>query len=383
MFSHTSYSRAPPVRPSRSLEGLEQVVPPKALYSPRSMLFLNKPLPAKPIPDNSTEYSVMWSDSDSDSESESHSTVDSFASPSEPRDSTESYPIFVSSDSDDFMDHSAPDLSLGPIHTSPQHFSNVDALECTDLIDPPKSAASTLSAQSDPIHGRPPHWNRSATNHYFREKKWDFFPELATPSALQASGRDSASLQKKQKDGRLNVPRTRYKWHSLDRSLGLGLASNVRDSIKTYVHRTLSRDSNDTSTPLQRPSTAPGDADTLTLQQTTFQHSSTDISQLRRDSVISVVSEVNVCPSPTTRPKQLAVPMSPYQKYGPSIWETPKPKKRSIRFPSYRKDSLVTSSSAPEFTVNPTAPISSPPLKFQFQQNTREAVRAFQGAKKR
>lgn len=98
---------------------------PFAPYTPtRSQLFLNKPLPAMPFEMEEPEYSGMWTDSDDEEEEEEEdddddhsSAVDSIASPSESRHSTESYPIFVSSGSDDFdlVDHSAPTDPLDTI----------------------------------------------------------------------------------------------------------------------------------------------------------------------------------------------------------------------------------------------------------------------------
>lgn len=405
--SNSPYAHAsrmpPPVRPSRSLEGLEQVIPPqfdKTPFTPsRSELFLNKPLPAMPFEE--PEYSGMWSDSDSDS------TVDSIASPSESRLSTESYPIFVSSGSDDFdlADHPTPADPLETI-VAPQHLlpPRTDSFE---------SNTSALTSKTDAQYGRPSQWsqNRPGTNHYFREKKWDFFPELATPGALPApsNGRVSPGLQTKKtrkKEGRLNVS-MRRRFHSLDRP-GIGLAQ-ARDSFKTYVHRTLSRDSPDTKAKepqsYPRPSTAPSNelAQPISIQQKRgfnakpLQSTSLDAKlnmQMRSLSLhtVSTTSASDMPDSPRSpRPKQLAVPMSPYQKYGPAIWESPKKsKKPNLRI---RKQPVASRSTSHLAQSNPTPPLS-PPLKTQLQQNTRDAVRvlqdgtshmliAFDGAKKK
>ncbi|KAJ5114936.1 hypothetical protein NUU61_000695 [Penicillium alfredii] len=396
----------PPVRPSRSLEGLEQVIPPKMPLSPtRSELFLNKPLPAKPLPEAPIECSAIWSDS-----SDSDSTVDTVGSPSEPRNSTESYPIFVSSGSDDFGDlvdppaPSADPVHLGSAPLSPQRFIPAPDPHPDSLDSRRSSIIISRTSTSDPPYAGPspytPH--RAGANHYFREKKWDFFPELATPSALQASGRVSPGIQpgnRRKKDGRLNLPaldfsKGRSRWHSLDRA-GLGLV-HVRDSVKTYVLRTLSRDSPETKPKESpRPATAPinptdpqsptsftGGSERLHNGWAT-QNSSVGVNaQLRVLSVATEPTAGDYYNSPRTipshRPKQLAVPMSPYQKYGSSIWETPKKsKKRSVRFPKYSKSAPASGPSSPQSYTNATPPLSSP-LKMQFQQNTREAVRALQ-----
>ncbi|KAJ5111384.1 hypothetical protein N7532_001919 [Penicillium argentinense] len=404
-----NYRVAPPVRPSRSLEGLERVIPPTSpksidVYSPtRSELFLNKPLPAKPLPstpsdDLEPEYSGMWSDS-SDDESDD-STLDSIASP-EPRASTESYPIFVSGADDILGDPPAPaDRSVKPI-VAPQR-----------LLSRTDSFVSDTSTKSDAQYGRPALWSqpqsqyqsqtRAGTNHYFREKKWDFFPELATPGAVSAVGRASPEIRngktrKKQKPGRLNLSKRR-RWHSLDRpGMGMGLAQ-ARDSIKTYVHRTLSRDSPESRTKAKdkdaqraRPATAPANevdgTPKSTLQQwrglagQPLQHSSlgADVNlQMRALSLHTMSSTTASTTSDmpdSPRSARFAVPMTAYQKYGASIWDAPKFKKRTLR---PRQQPGASRSSSQLASINPTSPLS-PPLKTQLQQNTRDAVRVLQG----
>ncbi|KAF3390466.1 hypothetical protein F1880_009284 [Penicillium rolfsii] len=440
------YARSlPPVRPSRSLEGLERVIPPstpassyphtmtmgyspaalyKSPYSPnRSDLFLNKPLPAKPLPDAPLECSAMWSDSsDDDSDDESEVSVDStVAGPSEPRYSTESFPIFVS-DSDEYgglVDHSAtvdsrsdPEgVSLGLIRPSSPPTIAEDSLR-TDAVQSPvesmceseveseiDSTNSSATSRSDAQYGRISQWsqNRSGTNHYFREKKWDFFPELATPSAQagqssMGGGRTTPamrSVKSRRKNVRLNVSKTRQ-WHSHDKA-GLGLAHGVRHSIKTYVHRTLSRDSTEAKAKeAPRPATAPvdvleGHAFHRPADNKLTPHSDINM-QLRTLSISTASTASDVPASPASphsfqpRPKQLAVPMSNYQKYGPAIWESPKKAKKTSQKQLYTgTQSTPTSPTAAQFSIaNPTPPLS-PPLKLQLQNGSREAVRVIQG----
>lgn len=448
-YSHTRFP--PPVRPSRSLEGLERVIPPtptspytptsamtmgyssntlsKSHYSPtRSDLFLNKPLPAKPLPDAPPEYSAMWSDS-SDEDSDSDTIDSTVGSPSEPRNSTESYPIFVSSASDDYgdlVDHPAPTdrspdhppdhVSLGPVRSSsPQIIveesrSRTDSAMSMGVVEStvesdeesePESASNSTTSASDAQYGRLSQWsqNRTGTNHYFREKKWDFFPELA-PSAVQSGGgRTSSGLRgskSRKKDGRLNVSKRR-RWNSLDRA-GLGLAHDVRDSIKTYVHRTLSRDSTDAKVrEAPRPSTAPVNALEAHVAYNRPEaikvppHSEVN-DQLRALSISTASTASEMPPSPASsrsprtfqpRQKQLAVPMSNYQKYGPAIWESPKKSKKKASHPA-RYPTTPSGPSSPttgQFSIaNPTPPLS-PPLKMQLQNGSREAVRAIQGGR--
>jgi hypothetical protein len=346
-----------------------------------------------PFDEPEPEYSGMWSDSDSDDDDDDNSTVDSLASPSEPRYSTESYPIFVSSGSDDF------DLADHPTPADP-----LDAIVAPQRPLPPRTDSSqsnisalTSNSNSDTQYGRPSQWSqtqtqtqpqatRPGTNHYFREKKWDFFPELATPGSLPAtaaSGRVSPSLRNgktRKKEGRLGLSTRRKRWNSLDRP-GMGGLAQARESFKTYVHRTLSRDSPDTpkAKEPQRPSTA----QPTSLQQRRglsvkpLDSSSLDVNmQLRALSLHTMASSSasEMPDSPRSpRQKQLAVPMSPYQKYGSAIWETPKKSKKR----NNAKQPAASRSASHLVYTNPTPPLS-PPLKTQLQQNTRDAVRALQ-----
>lgn len=386
---------APPVRPSRSLEGLEQVVPPLSPKPSSTRLFLNKPLPAEPLPEE-PECSAMWSDS-----SDSESTLDSIIGPSEPRYSTDSYPIFVSSgnDFDDLVDHSAP---ADQLLESPQAHKRTDSIDIQINID--KSITDPIEQPSGSFsetqYSHPSNWstNRTGTNHYFREKKWDYFPELA-PSAVQASGRVSPNMlapKSRKKANPLEFAKGKYRWHSLDRG-------GLRNSIKTYVHRTLSRDSADSkSKEPPRPATAPmddpNDVGSILGKTTTQQSLVLDTNLAVRTVSVATSSsseydytnhkfhlQTPISPtsptifsSPTTpRPKQLAVPLSEYQKHGSAIWEAPKKSKRSVQFPRYksspRVDADPSSSSAPELSFTNPTPALSPP----------KHTRAVFGAKKK
>ncbi|KAJ5475560.1 hypothetical protein N7539_007847 [Penicillium diatomitis] len=453
MFASTYPTRSPPpVRPSRSLEGLEQVIPPTlpaTTYNATSTsttniinttttthnfvtsfpsnhtdffppthygshrydIALNKPLPARPILFDEPEISVMWSDSsDSESDDDDHESLSGSLRdrPRDPRHASECYPIFVSTSSDDCDDtvdrhapansNPGPDyISLGLIHspspptTVEEMRSRTDSIlslshrarlagenseeeneeeeeeendddddevqgvvedededdneEGLGRISGAVPVGRSLISKSDVPYGRYSQWSqtqtRGGTNHYFREKKWDFFPELA-PSAAQSGSRVSTTgpraTKSRRKDGRLNVSKRR-KWQSLDRA-GLGLAFGMRDSIKTYVHRTLSRDSSENKTRevLPRPSTAPVEqleAEVYPKPSENVQYRpKNDIAvQLQALSITTSSSSNDLPPSPKSprsfppRPKQLAVPMTDYQRYGPAIWDTPKKSK--------------------------------------------------------
>lgn len=387
MMSTFSYSPMAPVRP-----GLDSVVQPK---SPFTFDLFNKPLPAPP---EDSEISAMWSDSDSDSDS----TVDSIASPTDPRNSTDCYPIFVSSGSDDFdlTDQSPSDDHLTlPVSALPplDQSSDLDSVVDESINEP----SSLSSSPSDVPFDRPSHWtqNRTGTNHYFREKKWDYFPELA-PSAVRDLNPSLNAQKSRKKSSAFEFAKGKYLWHNLDRS-GLG---GVRDSIKMYVHRTLSREtyaeSKSKETP--RPSTAPMDHHLNDASSILGPKGWEPQPSLALDTDVNVRA-ISVATSPGTdydytrkmfhlqtpvsptfstfpdslsgidptapRQKQLAVPLSEYQKHGSAIWDPPKKCKRSIQFPGYKS------------TLTPEpSPSSIPELSFPKHTSPRGV---FMGAKKK
>ncbi|KAJ5930021.1 hypothetical protein N7466_005514 [Penicillium verhagenii] len=249
MSANPARRTAPPVYTSHSLEGMEQVVPPRMMYftQHRSEILFNKPLPGRPVPimmiDSPTE-SGMYSDSDSDTESTLDDSLQSpsvYSSYSRDRD----FPVFVRSNSDDFTDledHPNPadhakmrEIPI-PSPLKPHHppartdVSPINASPVSVDID-----ATSVILGTSAHYGRPVDWTRKRidSSHYFREKTWDFFPELATPttSTRQSSGRKSPASSSRSKEGRLNVSAKQPKWYS-----------KHRDSIKSYVNKTLTRD---------------------------------------------------------------------------------------------------------------------------------------------
>ncbi|KAL4923814.1 uncharacterized protein BDV17DRAFT_230518 [Aspergillus undulatus] len=276
MSSTFSPSRQPPPpQPSHSLDGMEQVVPPSPpipFAHTISRLHLDKPLPD--IPGSSpTPYmtgSTAWSDDSS--------TVNSF----EDQDnyhchssvSTESCPVFVrpgSADLADFADHP----SVSTLDRAPS-----DGVDVAVVVDPyqhqkpgriPDASYSSLALSTflaenryAPSPSPPPQWtpnpnptNRSGPNHYFREKKFDFFPELAVPSALPANSPHTqlAPRPRKKDSGRSRWIPIPINIHS---DKGTALANDVRNSLRN-IQRRLSRNSldKDKDKPKQRPITAP------------------------------------------------------------------------------------------------------------------------------
>lgn len=98
--------------------------------------------------------------------------------------------------------------------------------------------ASSIILGTSAHYGRPLQWSESQVqpqpshaSHYFREKKWDYFPELATP---QDSGRTSPGSNKGSKEGRLNVTAKQPKWYSIQPGKK---SSGVRDSFMNYMQK--------------------------------------------------------------------------------------------------------------------------------------------------
>ncbi|KAH8426738.1 uncharacterized protein LDX57_004471 [Aspergillus melleus] len=387
MPSPTSFAvsrQAPPVRPSRSLEGMERVIPP---VSPaRPSLKLDKPLPdlpSKPLPATpSMEVSTAWSDDSS--------LADSFESRRPSNASAVSYPVVVRSPSDD--------LAELVDHTPAANLDRSSPIEPFSKPRPAPLAFATVS--QDPYASSQP-WtpNRSRPNHYFREKKWDFFPELAIPSELPPRSPKLPSKQRKKDASRLNLGTFDFakkgsRWNT-ERG-GLTLAHDMRKSIRSYVQRRISKHSVDKEKAKRaRPATAPSEYTqkchpTPRVPSSNYSDNDSIVSprndldsaeNLTRLSISTISSSESpgkpLEPVAFHRRKQLAVPMSPYQKYGAAIWEKSGREKRisyrqtqNVRFPRYHKK---PSSSKPEGIVNATAPLSPPP-RSPVQQNPLRAL---------
>ncbi|KAL3464448.1 hypothetical protein BJX64DRAFT_97220 [Aspergillus heterothallicus] len=395
MLSPSAYvlsRQAPPVRPSRSLEGLEKVVPPGTLSASRSRLHLDKPLPDLPTNDCSTgEIPFMagttaWSDDSSTVNSFEDHDDDDELDRRQSSVSTASYPVFVRSGSDDlvgFVDHP----SVSPLDRTP----SVDPYD-----KPGTSSLAYTSFLAEDRYSPPPHWvpiNRTGPNHYFREKKWDFFPELATPSALPQNSPHNLPPRPRKKDS------MRTRWMSTDK--GAALANDVRNSLRSLVQRRLSRNSMDKDKPRRsnRPTTSPeyirqhtppqrvsptndwsDYGSTAVLENSEYTHQKfAHLSISPTGSSLSDESLRLQQPTLSPRIKQLAVPISPYQKYGASIWDKSGKEKRisyrqsqRVRFPKYRKAQVKKG-----FVTSPTPPLS-PVSRTPFQQGTRHCVRAWQ-----
>ncbi|RDW86652.1 uncharacterized protein DSM5745_03294 [Aspergillus mulundensis] len=441
--STCSLSRpAPPVQPSQSLEGMEKVIPP-GLPVPYahtvSRLHLDKPLPDLPEnPPTPFIGSTAWSDDSS--------TVNSFDddhSVSRPR-TAESYPVFVrsgSADLPDFVDPSVP-VSVSPLDRTASPSADPYHHEIHQKTVPRLTFLNT--EETPPGYTGPtpqPHWNptpQAGPNHYFREKKWDFFPELA-PSGLPQNHNSPRTCT--------NAPRPRKKdsgrsrWIALPSETGAAIANDVRNSFR-YIQRRLSRHSleKEKSKENQRPTTAPNpvvyprspypvdpsprsqtaplpDADRDSF--TPYSHTSADplcVGHCEKQAVSNTDISLTSTPTgstisdqslialereshlemPVPPNKQPAVPTSLYQRYGAAIWDkSGKEKKRlsyprqtpRVRFPKYRnsgrRESSIRDNAALSVSpLNPKPSASSPALVSGsgsgLHQGTRHAVKVLQ-----
>ncbi|KAL4992074.1 hypothetical protein BDW68DRAFT_106480 [Aspergillus falconensis] len=443
--THSLSRPAPPVQPSQSLEGMEKVIPP-SLPVPYahtiSRLHLDKPLPDLPEnPPTPFIGSTAWSDDSS--------TVNSFEddhSVFRPR-SAESYPVFVrsgSADLPDFVDHPGP-VPVSTLDRTP----SPSADPYHHQIHQKPAPTLTFLTDDAPRYTDPaPQWNpnhRAGPNHYFREKKWDFFPELALPSGSPhnynspRTCNNNQALRSRKKDS------GRSRWIPLPAEKGAALANDVRNSIR-YIQRRLSRNSLDRekSKKSHRPTTAPcpavyprspypytfdpsprtqtaplngADRDgfaphspasadplyvSISVKQTTanadLSLTSTPTGSTISDQSLVELERESHNDTPFHRKKQLAIPITPYQRYGVAVWDkSGKEKKRlsyprqtpRVRFPKYRngsrrnssiKDNAVLSVSPlrPKHSASASMPALVSASGHTLQQGTRHAVRALQ-----
>jgi hypothetical protein len=183
---------------------------------------------------------------------------------------------------------------------------------------------------------------------------------------------------------------------------GAALANDVRNSIRSLVQRRLSRNSIDKEKPKRnnRPTTSPEYTRQHSPPQrttpTTSDWSDYGSTAVPQSPTYSFKKSTHLSISPTgsslsdeslrlqqpvlsPRRKQLAVPISPYQKYGAAIWDKSGKEKRisyrqsqRVRFPKYRKSPVK------QGLVTSTTPPLSPAGRTPFQQGTRHCVRALQ-----
>ncbi|EYE99228.1 uncharacterized protein EURHEDRAFT_408496 [Aspergillus ruber CBS 135680] len=403
--THTHASRpAPPVKPSQSLEGLEQVIPPTSplvLSSPLSLtgrpyyLQLDKPLPEKPLPN--TPPSMGHAGSMASSNSNETSTLDSrsrYSGRESSRYSSDSCPIFVRTGSEYGGERPYSGVSgdvgkgelLSPTVPTPlvtRH--SPDPLEAFPGSDNEESDVlgdlEDLEAWNDDDdyndHHLDARWSqirhtatdftqaRNDNSHYFREKKWDFFPELAPVAGMSKRPcRQASAVQAKKR----NTSAFDFRQTRTNTLTGApALATNVRDSIRSAVQKTLKSSlekEKEKRRRQPRPSTAKRAA---AASMSDFSDSTTSIKSIKSKSRskskqksersdylyaiqksqppceknISIVTRIrslsmstgssSATDSPRSTPphhgpaypKQLAVPLSPYQKFGAAIFDKP------------------------------------------------------------
>ncbi|KAJ9206903.1 hypothetical protein DTO021D3_1639 [Paecilomyces variotii] len=227
------YRQPPPVKPSKSLEGLEVVVPPGTFFISQSDIsvdILNKPLPAKPLPET-PERSSSLSSQDSLLETFIYRTS---------TETTDDSHIPVASDPYDYSTVLTRPATAGALSTRP----SLGQLSRDKVSSLSLKAFMTQERFGGDIHAR------IKAGPYFREKKFDFFPELATPSGLQAatySGR-SHGLKRRLRGRKspvslpasLEFGRSGSRWLSSENK-ALLLGHGIRDSIRSCMQKTASR----------------------------------------------------------------------------------------------------------------------------------------------
>ncbi|KAL1859271.1 8-oxo-dGTP diphosphatase [Paecilomyces lecythidis] len=226
------YRQPPPVKPSKSLEGLEVVVPPGTFFISQSDIsvdIFNKPLPAKPLPETPERSPSLYSHD---------SLLETFIYRTSTETTDDSH-IPVASDLDDFSRAITRPATAGHLSTRP----SLAQLSRDKVSSLSLKAFMTQERFGGDIHAR------IKAGPYFREKKWDFFPELATPSGLQATtypGRSNGL--KRRLRGRkspvslpasLEFGRSGTRWLAENKALVLG--HGIRDSIRSCMQKTTSR----------------------------------------------------------------------------------------------------------------------------------------------
>lgn len=403
-YTHTHiYRPAPPMKPSQSLEGLEQVIPPTSplvLSSPLSLtgrpyyLQLDKPLPEKPLPN--TPPPMGYSDSMSWSNSNETSTLDSgsrYSGRESSRYSSDSYPIFVKTGSEYGVERpysgASGDVGKGellsptvpaPLVTrhsqGPLEAFLANYNEENDVLGDLEDLEAWNDEDDYNDHHLDARWSqirhtatdftqaRNDNSHYFREKKWDFFPELAPVAGMSKRPyRQAYAVQaKKRNTSAFDFRRTRANTFTG----APALASNVRDSIRSVVQKTM-KSSLEKEKEKRRRQPRPSTAKRAATSMSDFSDSTTSSNsksikskskskqQPERNDYLYAIQkpqppyEENVSIATRLRslsmstrssgamgsprstpphhgpayPKQLAVPLSPYQKFGTAIFDKP------------------------------------------------------------
>jgi hypothetical protein len=210
----TQWKKLPPTGLSRSLEGLEIGIPPGAVRSkdpaiPINNLWLWKPLPKLPQRESSV-YSR-------------ESIIDNYMDRNDKDESTYIQPDFIRSEPD------VAQQSIKPPAAPSQ-------VSLADVAGQEKRGSLMIKAfVTEEQYGMGMHLAKA--NHYFREKKWEIFPELAPQPAVRTLNPSSRSRK-------WAFHRKRHQTESYGHtsSESDGFALNL-DPIRTYVKKTLSKKS--------------------------------------------------------------------------------------------------------------------------------------------
>lgn len=396
------------MRPSKSLDGLEKVIPPGSFLVSRSDLslhkLLNKPLPAKPLPEPPPEEtcSTLYSH---------ESIIDDYASRTETENSTDDYLLHLAS-AEDEDESDIDDLALrvrAPFSTVDLTHDRLSSLGLTSksfLIDE-RYGMDIYSAQA-----------RFKNSPYFREKKLDFFPELAISSGLQAAASRQRSARRKLDAVAVHPALPLFSLLPLTETAVISIspvnkrlipAQGLRDSIRSCMQKTLATRS--TFERLEKEKDAPwGDPHRYSSSRGTthsngpsvsrgggLQHGLVDVYDgMRLPSVSSGPGSDEEAPAlRIERRKQRAVSMTPYQKYGPQIWETPRRSKRASDRKGHHVKSPCPTKTSPMIqtrecaSLSPTSPRSTSSRWGQrdymkaLHDGTKHVLSALDGAKRR
>lgn len=208
----THWKKAPPTTVSRSLEGLEIGIPPGGLLNTGSAVSVNqlwlwKPLPRLPEQRNSSVYSR-------------ESIIDNYMDRDDKDDYTYSHPDPIVSDPND----------AGQSFKSSAAFSQPPAGFGGQGGRGERCSLTFKAFLSEEQYGVGMHLAKA--NHYFREKKWEIFPELAPQPVVQTPHPPARSRK-------WSLPRKRHPTgpHGHARSESDGYLKPIR----TYVQKTLSK----------------------------------------------------------------------------------------------------------------------------------------------
>ncbi|KAL1963369.1 hypothetical protein VTN77DRAFT_8385 [Rasamsonia byssochlamydoides] len=216
----TQWKRAPPATLSRSLEGLEIGIPPGAPLNKGPAVSINhlwlwKPLPRLPEQRNSSVYSR-------------ESIIDNYIDRDDKVDSTYAHPDLIISEPDEAQQ--SPKSPTAPSRRS--------LAGCGGQGE--RYSLMFKAFLSEEQYGVGMHLAKA--NHYFREKKWEIFPELAPQPVTRAPYPPARSRK-------WRFPRKRHPTgpdgHAISESDGFGLKLKP---IRSYVEKTLSKKSSQLKT---------------------------------------------------------------------------------------------------------------------------------------